>query len=140
MPGEGTRREGMTLEGSLTGNYLAHGRVWYPKMAKYLFHFLAGGAIVTIVTYFAGRKKSLVAAFFANLPVITLVTFLMINLQAGQQAVLAYAQGLVIMLFPWLAYIFSVILLSERMGVVPSLAIGLLLCLLLAAVIMILRS
>ena len=99
---------------------------------KYLFYFLIGGSIISVVTYFASHSRNLVAAFFANLPVITLITFLTIYYEAGQKAVVPYAQGLIIMLFPWLAYICSVILLSPRMGVVPSLLLGVALYLLIA--------
>jgi len=99
---------------------------------KYVLYFLLGGAMVTIVTYFASHAKGLLAAFFANLPVITLITFLTIYSESGEKAVVSYAQGLLIMLFPWLAYIFSVIFLVPRLGMIPSLAVGLALYLSLA--------
>ncbi len=92
---------------------------------KYLFYFIIGGTIVSLVTYLAGNAKGLLAAFFANLPVITLITFLTIYSEAGEKAVVEYAKGFIIMLFPWLAYIFSVIFLTQRLGLIPSLAIGL---------------
>ncbi len=91
---------------------------------KYILYFLAGGVIVSVVTYFASQAKGLLAAFIANLPVITLVTFLTIYFESGQAAVVSYAQGLVIMLFPWLAYIFSIIFLTKKVGFIPSLIIG----------------
>jgi uncharacterized membrane protein (GlpM family) len=91
---------------------------------KYLIYFLVGGIIVSVVTYLASHAKGLQAAFVANLPVITLITFLMIYFESGQKAVISYAKGLIIMLFPWLAYIFSVIFLTGRFGLVTSLAIG----------------
>lgn len=92
---------------------------------KYLFYFIIGGTIVSLVTYLAGNAKGLLAAFFANLPVITLITFLTIYSEAGEEAVVEYAKGFIIMLFPWLAYIFSVIFLTQRLGLMPSLFIGL---------------
>jgi hypothetical protein len=107
---------------------------------KYLLYFLFGGIIVSTVTYFASHAKGLLAAFFANLPVITLTTFLMIYFESGQKAVVAYAQGLIIMLFPWLAYIFAVILLTNRIGVISSLLIGLSLYLLLSYLIIIMKK
>jgi hypothetical protein len=57
---------------------------------KYLLYFLVGGTIVTIVTYFASHAKGLIAAFFANLPIITFITFLTIYLESGQNAVISY--------------------------------------------------
>lgn len=92
---------------------------------KYIIYFLIGGTVVSLVTYLAGSAKGLLAAFFANLPVITLITFLTIYSNAGEKAVVEYAKGLIFMLFPWLAYIFSVIFLTQRIGLMPSLAIGL---------------
>jgi len=91
---------------------------------KYFLYFLIGGAIVSLVTYFASQAKGLLAAFVANLPVITLITFLTIYFESGQKAVVAYAEGLIIMLLPWLAYIFAIILLTYRLGFIPSLLVG----------------
>jgi hypothetical protein len=95
--------------------------------------------MVTVVTYFASHSKGLVAAFLANLPIVTLITFITIYAESGQRAVVLYAQGLVIMLFPWLAYIFSVIFLTQRMGFFPSLMVGLSLYLGIACVIVLMR-
>lgn len=92
--------------------------------AKYIIYFLVGGTIVSVVTYLASHAKGLLAAFVANLPVITLITFLIIYFESGQKSVISYAQGLVIMLFPWLAYIFSIIFLTNRIGFISSLVIG----------------
>jgi hypothetical protein len=107
---------------------------------KYILYFLAGGTIVSIVTYFASQAKGLLAAFIANLPVITLITFLTIYFESGQTAVVSYAQGLVIMLFPWLAYIFSIIFLTKKTGFIPSLIIGVSLYLFFAYFIMNIRK
>lgn len=80
--------------------------------------------MVSAVTYLASHAKGLQAAFIANLPVVTVITFLTIYFESDQEAIVSYAKGLVIMLFPWLAYIFSVIFLTDRLGFVPSLVIG----------------
>jgi uncharacterized membrane protein (GlpM family) len=103
---------------------------------KYLLYFLTGGVVVSVVTYFASHAKGLLAAFLANLPVITMITFLTIYFESGQKAVISYAEGLVIMLFPWLAYIFSVIFLTKRFGFIPSLIIGISLYFACASIIM----
>ena len=102
---------------------------------KYILYFLIGGTVITVVTYFASHSRTMVAAFFANLPVLTLITFLTIYYEAGQKAVVPYAHGLMIMLFPWLAYIGSVIFLTPRIGVIPSLLLGIILYLVLAYVV-----
>ena len=91
---------------------------------KYIAYFVIGGTVVSLVTYLASHSRGLAAAFVANMPVITLITFLIIFFESGQEAVVSYAKGLVIMLLPWLAYILSVILLSERLGMITSLAVG----------------
>lgn len=83
-----------------------------------------GGAIVSIVTYFASHSKGLLAAFIANLPTITLITFLTIYYECGQKEVVTYAKGLITMLLPWLFYIFAVIFLTHKLGFIPSLVIG----------------
>ena len=92
---------------------------------KYLFYFLIGGTVVSVVTYYASHARTLLAAFFANLPVMTLLTFLMIYREAGEAAVVPYAKGLLVMLVPWLCYIFTVVLMTPRIGVGPSLLAGL---------------
>jgi uncharacterized membrane protein (GlpM family) len=92
---------------------------------KYLFYFLIGGTVVSVVTYYASHSRTLVAAFIANLPAMTLITFLMIYREAGEAAVVPYAKGLIIMLVPWLLYIFSVVFMTPRIGVVASLLAGL---------------
>jgi uncharacterized membrane protein (GlpM family) len=114
---------------------------WYNELSRrsaalmtiqYLFYFLVGGMVITVVTYFASHSKTLLAAFFANLPVITLITFLTIYHEAGEKAVTPYAKGLLIMLFPWLSYIFAIIMLTPRLGFPLSLATGFALYLFLA--------
>jgi hypothetical protein len=107
---------------------------------KYILYFLAGGTIISVVTYFASHSRTLLAAFFANLPVLTLLTFLTIYYEAGREAVVPYAKGLLIMLFPWLAYIFSIIYFVPRSGVVPSLLGGLSLYLFLSGLIILLKK
>lgn len=91
---------------------------------KYVLFFLIGGTAISIVTYLASHSRSVMAAFIANLPVMTLVTFLTIYYETGQKAVVPYAKGLVIMLFPWMTYILSIILLTPRLGFFTSLATG----------------
>ena len=93
---------------------------------KYLLYFLLGGSVVSIVTYYASHSRTILAAFLANLPVMTLITFLMIYREAGEGAVVPYAKSLLIMLGPWLLYIFTVILMTPRAGLIPSLLAGML--------------
>ncbi|HSB30044.1 MAG TPA: DUF3147 domain-containing protein [Candidatus Sulfobium mesophilum] len=107
---------------------------------KYILYFLIGGTIITVVTYFASHSRTMVAAFFANLPVMTLITFLTIYHEAGEKAVVPYAQGLIIMLVPWLAYIGTVIFLTPRIGVIASLLGGISLYFFLAYIIIFVKK
>ncbi len=106
---------------------------------KYFFYFMVGGIVVSSVTYLAGHARGLLAAFIANMPTITVLTFVTIYLESGPKAVVPYALGLVVMLVPWFAYIFSVIFLTPRMGFVPSLFLGVALYFLLAMAIFAVR-
>ena len=93
---------------------------------KYLLYFLLGGTVVSLVTYLASHSRGLMAAFFANMPTITAITFLTIYLESGPAAVVPYATALVLMLFPWLIYIFSIIFLTPRLGFAAALILGIL--------------
>ena len=94
---------------------------------EYCLYFLLGGIIVSAVTYFANNARGLFAAFIGTLPIITISTFLLVYLNAGQAAVLAYAKGLVIMIIPWLIFIISVVFLAPRMNFIFSLLVSLVL-------------
>ena len=54
---------------------------------KYIVYFLIGGTVISTVTYFASHTKSLLAAFLATMPVITLITFITIYNEVGQSRV-----------------------------------------------------
>ncbi|MDA8162874.1 MAG: hypothetical protein M0022_08260 [Desulfobacteraceae bacterium] len=93
-------------------------------MLKYLFYFIFGGALVSLVTWLASHSRGLLAAFFANMPTVTAITFITIYLESGPGGVVPYARALVLMLPPWLCYIVSVIFLTPRLGFAASLALG----------------
>lgn len=103
---------------------------------KYIIYFVLGGAIVSSVTYFASHSRGITAAFIANMPLITAVTFLTIYFEAGRENVVLYAKGLLIMLIPWVGYIAAIILFTPKAGFMPSLASGVLLYFIIAAVIL----
>lgn len=103
---------------------------------KYFLYFFLGGIITSAATYFANHSKSLLAAFIGTLPIITLSTFILIYFNAGQDAVLAYAKGLIIMILPWMIFIFSVIFLAPKINFTYSLIIGLCLQIIIAVIIL----
>ena len=75
-------------------------------------YFLLGGSITSVVAYLANNSKGFLAAFINTLPMTSLSTFVIIYVSTGQDAVLSYARGLVIMLLPWILYVLSVIILT----------------------------
>lgn len=91
---------------------------------KYILYFLLGGLIVSSVTYLASHAKGLIAAFIANMPLITMITFLTIYFESGKESVISYASSLIIMLLPWLFYVFTIIFFTKRFGFLPSLTLG----------------
>ena len=93
----------------------------------YILYFVVGGVIVSTITYFGSQGKGLTAAFIANLPSISLLTFLTIYLSAGGNAVSSYARGVILMLPPWILYILCAILLTPKIGFYPSIILGVLL-------------
>ncbi len=92
---------------------------------QYFLYFLFGGIITSGVTYLAHQSKGLLAAFVGTLPLITISTFVLIYLHSGQGAVLAYAKGLIVMIFPWMVFILSVIFLMPRIAFIYALFAGL---------------
>lgn len=103
---------------------------------KYFLYFLFGGIITSAVTYLANNARGLLAAFIGTLPIITISTFLLIYFNTGQDAVLAYAKGLIIMILPWLIFILSVIFFTPRINFLSSLIIGLCLQVVIALIIL----
>jgi len=101
-----------------------------------LAYFVVGGSVISLVTYYGAQGKGLTAAFIANMPTITLLTFLTIYLSAGEDSTVSYAKGLMMMLPPWVLYILSVIYMTPRVGFPLSLLLGVLLYLLASLVVM----
>ncbi len=93
--------------------------------ARYFLYFLLGGTITSTVAYLANNSKGFLAAFIGTLPIASLSTFLIIYFNTGQDAMLSYARGLIIMLFPWVFYVLSVVFLTPRISFFYSLLIGL---------------
>ena len=92
---------------------------------QYFLYFLFGWLITSGVVYLANQSKGLLAAFVGTLPLITISTFVLIYLQSGPNAVSAYAKGLIVMIFPWMLFILSVIFLIPRIPFTYALFAGL---------------
>lgn len=89
---------------------------------KYLIYFLVGGTVVTLVTYVGGSGRSLLSAFIATFPAITLLTSIFIYMEAGNQPTVDYVKGLLIFAPAWFGYLLSLLVLLPRLGLVSSIA------------------
>jgi len=87
-------------------------------------YFVLGGAIVSAVTYFGGQAKSLLAAFIAFIPSISVITLCTIYFASGTAAAVSYAKSMLILLPPWLLYVVGVIFLLPRIGLAGSLMVS----------------
>lgn len=96
-----------------------------------LLRFLIGGAVVAGTTWIAELFDPKLGGIIANIPSATVVSLLILSSAVGENGAVTFAKGLVIGNFPWFAYIFSVILLTQRIGLVKSIALGLMIWLLL---------
>ncbi len=96
-----------------------------------LIRFLIGGAVIAGTTWLAEWFDPKFGGIIANIPSATIVSLLILSSAAGEKAAVTFAKGLVIGTIPWFAYIFSVILLTQRIGLAKSLAVGFIIWLLL---------
>ncbi|HXZ25276.1 MAG TPA: DUF3147 domain-containing protein [Nitrospiria bacterium] len=83
---------------------------------RFLLYFLIGGGVVTAVTYIGGSGRSLLSAFVATFPVITLLSVVFIHLEAGRQPTIDYVRGLILFAPAWFAYLISLYVLLPRFG------------------------
>jgi uncharacterized membrane protein (GlpM family) len=83
---------------------------------RFLLYFLIGGGVVTAVTYIGGSGRSLLSAFVATFPAITLLSVVFIHLEAGRQPTIEYVRGLILFAPAWFAYLLSLYVLLPRLG------------------------
>jgi hypothetical protein len=94
-------------------------------MLKLTLYFLVGGLIVSSVTYFGVQGRSLLSAFIATFPSITVLTFILVYLNGGLTHTLSYAKGMVLFLPGWLVYLFTFVWAVPRLGFWPALSLAL---------------
>ncbi len=87
-------------------------------------YFVIGGLVVALTTYFGSQAKGLIAAFIAFLPSVTLLTISTIYLHGGEQSTISYLRSMIILTPAWVLYVVATLLLLPRLGLIPSLAIG----------------
>jgi len=89
-------------------------------------YFVLGGATVALATYFGSTARGLLAAFVAFFPSITILTFSTIYFKGGASAATDYGRSMILLTPAWLAYVAVVLYLLPRLGLFPSLLIGVL--------------
>ncbi|MBF8264932.1 MAG: hypothetical protein HW384_796 [Dehalococcoidia bacterium] len=94
-------------------------------ITRLAIYFVVGGAIIASTTYFASVGRGFVAAFVATVPTTSLLTFIFTHMEAGNAGVMAYAKGLLYFLPAWLSYALTVVFTLEKIGLVKSLVLGL---------------
>ena len=90
-------------------------------------YFLLGGAVTVLTAYFASQGRGMLSAFITTLPLQTAFSFLLIYAEGGSKTVEEYAKSLLIFTPPWLCYVTIVLLGVNRIGIVKSLSLGVLL-------------
>jgi len=95
-------------------------------------YFLLGGSVTALTAYFASQGRGILSAFITTLPLLTIFSFLVISAEGGSQTVQEYAKGLLLFTPPWVCYVLMVMLGTERMGLIRSLALGVILFVLLS--------
>jgi uncharacterized membrane protein (GlpM family) len=94
---------------------------------RLVIYFLLGGTVTALTAYFAGQGRGMLSAFITTLPLLTVFSFLLIYAEGGSKTVEEYAKSLIIFTPPWLCYVAIVLLGVNRMGIVKSLILGVIL-------------
>ncbi len=100
----------------------------------YLIRFLIGGAIIAGTTWVAEYFDPKLGGIIANIPSATIISLLIVESVLGERGAVLFAKGAVVGNISWFGYIFAVILLTQRIGLVKSLAAGMVIWLLLVPV------
>lgn len=91
---------------------------------EYIGYFVIGGLIVSGTTYIGSNGHGFLAAFVSQFPSLTVLTFFLIYRAGGKEPVIDYAKSFIYTIPPWILYVAAVVLLCDRIGIWPSLAIG----------------
>lgn len=102
---------------------------------RLVIYFLLGGTATALTAYFASQGRGMLSAFVTTLPLLTILSFLLIYAEGGSKTVEDYAKNLVIFTPPWLCYVAIVLLGVNRIGIVKSLILGVLLFVILSILI-----
>lgn len=89
-----------------------------------MLYFIIGGSVVSLTAYYGSKGKGFIAALISMFPSVTVLTFSLIYRSGGKASVIGYAKNLAYGVPPWILYVLAVALLCERIGIWPSLSIG----------------
>jgi hypothetical protein len=87
-------------------------------------YFVLGGTIVTVATYVGKRGQGILAALVASVPTISVITFCTIYFSAGTEKAAGFAKGMLIILPAWIVYAIALWQLLPRLGLIPTVIIG----------------
>ncbi|MEI8002716.1 MAG: hypothetical protein WCG94_00100 [Methanothrix sp.] len=102
---------------------------------RLVIYFLIGGVVTALTAYFASQGRGMFSAFITTLPLQTVLGFLIIYAEGGSKTVEEYAWSLLIFTPPWLCYVFIVLLGVNRIGIIKSLGLGILLFVILSVLV-----
>jgi len=92
---------------------------------KYVVYFLLGGTIVSLSTFLGAQGRPYLAAFASTFPAITGATFVLLYLNGGSEAIVAYAEKLFWFVPPWIVYVMAMIFIVPRLGFWPAMGLSL---------------
>ena len=93
---------------------------------RLVIYFLLGGTVTALTAYLASVGRGTLSTFITTLPLLTILGFLLIYAEGGSHTVEEYARGLLIFTPPWLCYVLIVLLGVNRIGIIKSLSLGVL--------------
>ena len=91
---------------------------------KYVIYFLLGGTVVSLSTYLGAQGRPYLAAFASTFPAITGATFVLLYLNGGTDAIVAYAEKLFWFLPAWIVYVMAMIFIVPRIGFWPAMSVS----------------
>ena len=94
------------------------------EWGKYVIYFLLGGTVVSLSTYLGAQGRPYLAAFASTFPAITGATFILLYLNGGTDAIVAYAEKLFWFLPAWIVYVMAMIFIVPRIGFWPAMTVS----------------
>ncbi|MEO8065720.1 MAG: hypothetical protein ABI643_02595 [Candidatus Doudnabacteria bacterium] len=94
-------------------------------MKEYLLVFIVGGAVTTIITYFANSGWPTISRLAALFPVSTWISYLFIARVSGNKAVSKHSLFVLLgTIVAWLPYMFVIYYYSDKIGANKAIGIG----------------